>query len=268
MEPVAGARTFGVPGEAYDAFMGRYSRPLASEFATFAGVAMGQRALDVGCGPGALTGELARRLGAARVSACDPSPPFVAECAQRNPGVDVRRGSAEELPFDDHAFDLAAAQLVLHFVSDPARAASELCRVVRPGGVIAACVWDFDVGMELLRAFWDAALGLDPDAPDEARVLRFGKPGEIAGWLSDAGLDQISETTLTVASDYRDFDELWTSLLAGIGPAGSYCVGLPEAGRQALRGALFERLGRPTGGFRLSAMARAGRGVLHTEPAA
>lgn len=261
MQHVPGAGTFAASGDAYDAFMGRYSRPLASEFATFAGVAMGQRALDVGCGPGALTGELVRRLGAARVSACDPSPPFVADCARRNPGVDVRRGAAEELPFDDDAFDLAAAQLVLHFVSEPSRAASELCRVVRPGGVIAACVWDFDHGMELLRAFWDAALGLDPDAPDEARVLRFGKPGEIVGWLGEAGLDQVSETTLTVSSSYRDFGELWTGLLAGIGPAGSYCVKLPEVGRLALREALFERLGSPSGAFRLTAVARAGRGV-------
>lgn len=266
MADVRGAGSFAVSGDAYDAFMGRYSRPLASDFATFAGAAMGQRALDVGCGPGALTGELVRILGAGNVATCDPSPPFVADCARRNPGVDVRRGSAENVPFDADAFDLATAQLVLHFVSDPPRAASELCRVMRPGGVIAACVWDFDQGMELLRAFWDAALSLDPEAPDEARVLRFGKPGEIAGWLSAAGLHQISETTLTVASDYRDFDELWASLLAGIGPAGSYCAGLPDALRADLREALFGRLGRPGGGFRLTAVARAARGVLRTEP--
>ena len=261
MEPVPGARTFAVSGDAYDAFMGRYSRPLAAEFATFAGVATGMRVLDIGCGPGALTGELVRRLGTVNVAACDPSEPFVAACADRHPGVEVRRGAAEQLPFEDDAFDLAAAQLVLHFVSDPPRAGAECSRVVRPGGAVAACVWDFDQGMELLRAFWDAALSLDPEAPDEARVLRFGRPGEIAQWLADAGLTQIEETTLTVASEYRDFDELWTSLLAGIGPAGSYCVGLPESTRHDLRSALYERLDSPSGAFRLEALARAARGV-------
>lgn len=261
MEPVAGARTFGVSGDAYDSFMGRYSRPLAVEFATFAGVVHGLRALDVGCGPGALTGELVRRLGVDAVAACDPSEQFVAACAARHAGVEVRRGSAEELPYGDDEFDLAAAQLVLHFVSDPGRASAEFTRVVRPGGAIAACVWDFEQGMEMLRAFWDAALSLDPEAPDEARVMRFGRPGELTRWLASAGLGQVAETTLTVESDYRGFDELWTSLCAGIGPAGSYCVGLPEAARDDLRAALFERLGSPSGAFRLRAVARAGRGV-------
>lgn len=261
MQDVPGAGTFRVSGDAYDAFMGRYSRRLAAEFATFAGVVHGLRALDVGCRPGALTGELVRRLGAANVAACDPSEPFVAACAARHPGVDVRRGPAEELPFGDGGFDLVAAQLVLHFVSDPARASAEFARVAAPGAVLAACVWDFDEGMELLRAFWDAALSLHPGAPDEARVLRFGRPGEIAGWLTAAGLAQVAETTLTVDTEYRDFDELWRSLLAGIGPAGNYCVGLPDAARADLRVALFERLGAPRGAFRLSAVARAGRGV-------
>ncbi len=261
MEPVAGARTFAVSGDAYDRFMGRYSRPLAAEFATFAGAAQGQRALDVGCGPGALTGELVRRLGTANVAACDPSDAFVAACAARHPGVDVRHGSAEQLPYDAGEFDLVTAQLVLHFVTDPRRAASEFSRVARPDGVVAACVWDFEQGMELLRAFWDAALSLDAGAPDEARVLRFGRAGEIAEWLTDAGIGQVAETTLTVESEYRDFDDLWTPLRAGIGPAGSYFVGLPDAARQALRAVLFERLGSPAGAFRLRAVARAARGV-------
>lgn len=261
MEPVTGARTFAVSGDAYDRFMGRYSRSLAPEFATFAGVATGMRVLDVGCGPGALTGELVRRLGPSNVAACDPSEPFVAACAARHPGVEVRRGPAEQLPYDDGEFDLVAAQLVLHFISDPGRAGAECARVVRPGGVVTACVWDFDDGMELLRAFWDAALARDPDAPDEARMLRFGRPGEVPQWLTEAGLVQVAETTLTVETEYQDFDELWTSLLAGIGPAGSYCVGLPDAARADLREALFERLDSPTGAFSLRAVARAGRGV-------
>ncbi len=261
MEPVAGARTFAVSGEAYDAFMGRYSRPLAVQFADFAGVATGQLALDVGCGPGALTGELVKRLGFEQVAACDPSDSFVVACAERNPGVDVRPGSAERVPFDDGRFDLALSQLVLHFVSDPTAAGNEMRRVVVTGGTVASCVWDFAEGMEMLHAFWDAALTLDPDAPAEGRVLRFGTAGELSQWLNDAGMEQITEDALTVSSTYRDFDELWAGFLAGIGPAGSYCVALPPVQREALRAALHLQLGEPTGAITLSAGARAARGV-------
>src|SRR3954468_429159 len=132
MDMTEGARTFLTTGDAYDGFIARYSRRLAVAFASMAGVAPGQSVLDVGCGPGALTGVLVERLGAGAVSACDPSPPFVADCAARHPGVDVRLGRAEEIPFDDARFDRAMAQLVLHFVSDPTLAAAELRRVVRP----------------------------------------------------------------------------------------------------------------------------------------
>lgn len=252
---------FAASGEAYDLFMGRYSVPLAARFAGFAEVTPGSTVLDVGCGPGALTAELVRRVGAGNVAACDPSASFVAACAERNPGVDVRTGEAEHLPFPDDGFDVVASQLVLHFVPDPVAAASEMKRVARPGGLIATCVWDFGEGMEMLRAFWDAALTIDPDSPDEHRVMRFGRPGEIAQWLTDAEVDQVRETTLTVTSSYRDFDELWSGFLAGIGPAGSYCMSLPAGHRDALRQALLERLGSPGGGFTLKAVARAGSGI-------
>lgn len=262
MEPVPGARTFDVPGEAYDAYMGRYARPLASEFATFAGVAAGQRALDVGCGPGALTGELVGRLGADAVAACDPSTLFVEACRRRNPGVDVRQGTAGRLPFEDGEFSVVLAQLVLNFVSDPADAAAQLRRVTRPGGTIAACVWDFAGGMQLLRAFWDAALSLDPGAPDEQRTMRFGERGEIAELFVEAGLADVTESTLTVSSHYRDFDELWSGCLSGTGPVGSYCVSLSPPAQNALRAALHERLGAPAGPFTLDAVAWAARGTV------
>ncbi len=260
MDAPAGARSFLATGQAYDLFMGRYSRPLAAAFADAAGVTAGQCVLDVGCGPGALTGELVARLGAGQVSAFDPSPPFVAECAARHPGICVREGRAEDIPFDDACFDGALAQLVLHFVSDPPRCARELRRVLRPDGVAAACVWDFAEGMQMLRLFWDAALALDPTAPDEARTLRFGREAEIADWLVAAGFRDVTETTLDVSSTYASFEELWQGFLAGIGPAGSYCAGLVEEGRRAVREELFQRVGSPTGPFCLTARARCASG--------
>jgi SAM-dependent methyltransferase len=253
---VDGARTFAVGGITYDSFMGRYSLGLAELFCDAAGVAAGSKALDVGCGPGAVTGVLVARLGAGAVYACDPSPSFRDECAARHPGVIVKLGRAESLPFENDSVDHTVAQLVLHFVSEPDKAAREMARVVRGGGTVAACVWDFDDGMEMLRAFWDAALTIDRDAPDEARTLRFGRPGEIAELFASVGMTDIVESTLAVASTYESFDELWNGFLAGVGPAGSYTVSLGDDDQHRLRSALFSRLGSPTDGFALGAAAR------------
>jgi SAM-dependent methyltransferase len=256
VDDVEGAKTFSVDGDSYDRFMGRYSAGLAASFADAAGVTAGHSALDVGCGPGALTRELVDRLGSDRVAACDPSPAFVVACSERFPEVDVRPGRAEELPFESGTFDHALAQLVLHFVSEPDRAVDEMRRVVRPGGTVAACVWDFADGMEMLRAFWDAAVAIEPDAPDEAGTLRFGGPREIAELFVAGGLDDVHEVTLTTSSRYESFDELWAGFLAGIGPAGAYCVGLDSERRERLRSTLFDRLGSPEAGFTLGAVAR------------
>ena len=256
MDEVEGAQTFAVAGVSYDSFMGRYSHMLAEQFADAAGVAAGDTALDVGCGPGGLTGVLVSRLGTDAVYACDPSPSFRDECATRHPGVDVKLGRAESIPFEDDAVGHAMAQLVLHFVSEPQQAAGEMARVVRPGGSVSACVWDFDDGMEMLRGFWDAALSVDPDAPDEARTLRFGRPGEIAELFASVGMEEIVESTLSVALNYSSFDDLWSGFLAGVGPAGSYCVSLTAEDRDRLRTALFARFGSPPGPFTLGAIAR------------
>lgn len=255
-DDVEGARTFDVGGSTYDSFMGRYSSQLGDRFADAALVRYGQTALDVGCGPGALTGALAERLGSAAVAACDPSPGFVADCSRRHPDVRVEFGRAESLPFESDSFDHALAQLVLHFVSDPDAAAREMMRVVRPGGSVSACVWDFDDGMEMLRHYWDAALQLDPAAPDEARTMRFGKPGEIAELMDAAGLVDIVESTLRVESRYDSFEELWNGFLAGVGPAGAHCVSLADDDRSRLREELARRIGSPTGPFTLGAVAR------------
>ncbi len=261
MVDVEGVRTFRSGGDAYDRFMGRYSGVLAGSFADFVGVDAGTRVLDVGCGPGAFTTAAVERAGAANVCAIDPTVAFVEACRIRHPGVDVRQGAAEQMSFADEVFDCAAAQLVFHFVSDPTLAVAEMTRVVRAGGVIAGCVWDFAEGMEMLRSFWDAALAVDLEAPDEARTLRFGRQGELAELLGAAGLAEVSETTLRVSSRYATFGELWDGFLSGVGPAGAYCTALSPDRRDAVRVSLFELLGKPAGEFTLGAVARAARAV-------
>ncbi len=260
MDETDDARSFQVAGAAYDRLIGRYSRPLAAKLADVAGVTAGQRALDVGCGPGALTTELAARLGADGVTAIDPSEPFVDECRKRNPGVDVRLGRAEALPVDDAAYDAALAQLVLHFVSDPAATAAELHRVLRPGGTAAACVWDFHGGMRMLRAFWDAALEVDADAPDEATDRRFGRDGEIAELLVAGGFHDVRSGSLEVTADYADFDDLWGGFTTGVGPGGAFYAALAPEQREALRRGVRYRLGEPVGPFTLAARTWYGAG--------
>ena len=256
MDDVEGARTFGVAGATYDSFMGRYSRLLSAEFADAAGVAPGHTAVDVGCGPGALTGELVRRLGADAVVACDPTLGFVTECSVRHPGVRVEAGRAESIPFETGRYDHAMAQLVLHFVSDPTAAANEMMRVVRPGGRVSACVWDLDGSMEMLRAFGDAVIEIGRAAPDEAATLRFGRPGEVPELFHAVGMEEVVESTLQVWSTYTGFDELWSGFLAGVGPAGAFCLSLSDDDRDRLRSAMFRRLGEPAGSFTLGAVAR------------
>lgn len=259
MSDVQGTRNFQISGAAYDAFMGRYSRALAPDFLDFCQLQPGSRFLDVGCGPGALTSAAVSALGAEQVAAVDPAAGFVEDCRARHTGVDVRRAPAEQLPFGDAEFGGAAAQLVFHFVTDPARAAAEMSRVVAPGGVVAASVWDLVEGMAMLRGFWDAAGSLDPMAPDEARLRRFGGPGELAALFEAAGLTEIQETTLAVQSRYANFDELWAGFLHGVGPAGAYAVAQPPDAQSRLREAVFRRFDSPHGSFTLDAVARVAR---------
>jgi SAM-dependent methyltransferase len=244
--------------DAYDRFMGRYSVLLAPQLADFAGVAAGQRVLDVGCGPGALTAELVRRLGAELVSAVDPSETFVAASRDRHPGVDVRLASAEELPFADQTFDGVLAQLVVHFMADPREGLSEMVRVTRTGGVAAACVWDHAGGQAPLSLFWDAARELDPEVEDESQ--RAGaRESDLSGLLHAAGLRQIEETALTVSLEHSSFDDWWEPFTLGVGPAGSYTAALDATRQAQLRERCREML--PSAPFVLSARAWAARGV-------
>jgi SAM-dependent methyltransferase len=255
---MAGADSFHAPPEAYDRHAGRYSPALAAEMIALAEIRAGQRALDVGCGPGGLTKALAETLGAEAVAAIDPSPPFVDACRRRVPGADVRLGGAEELPFGDLEFDAVLSQLVVNFMTDPVAAAREMRRVAKPGALVAACTWDYAEGMTLLRRFWDAARLTDPEGAaqrDEADVMRFSTPSELEGLWRDAGLEEVASGELNVHADYDGFGDLWEPLESGVGPAGAYAVALDSGRRATLRRELYRLLGSPEGPFTLSARA-------------
>jgi SAM-dependent methyltransferase len=226
--------SFEVSADAYLRFIGRYSEPLAARFADLAGVRGGQRALDVGCGPGALTAELVHRIGAESVSAVEPSASFAAAVRERLPGVDVRRSAAEQLPFPDGAFDIALAQLVVHFMADPVRGLREMRRVIQPGGTVAACVWDHAGDRGPLAAFWAAVRELDPDATDESELAGV-REGDLASLFTQAGLSSMQADTLTVRVCHASFDDWWERFTLGVGPAGTYVTSLTPERRTALR---------------------------------
>jgi SAM-dependent methyltransferase len=249
--------SFFVAADAYDRFMGRYSRRLAPAFADFAGVAAGQRVLDVGSGPGALTSVLVERVGAPSVAAVDPSEPFVAANRDRHPGVDVRHASAERLPHDERTFDVALAQLVVHFMTDPVGGLAEMRRVTRSGGVVAACVWDHAGGLGPLGLFWRAARELDPDVEDEGD-LPGARQGHLAQLFRSAGLRDVEETTLVADLEHETFEDWWEPFTQGVGPAGAYVARLDREGQTELRERCRALL--PDGPFVITARAWTARG--------
>jgi SAM-dependent methyltransferase len=241
--------SFEVPADAYTRFMARFSEPLAVQFADLAGVGSSvgsggesgdgpadgsrgtQRALDVGCGPGALSAELVRRLGS--ICSVDPSEPFVLAARDRLPEADVRLASAEQLPFDDDRFDVTMAQLVVQFMTDPVAGLREMARVTRPGGVVAACVWDRGGGRSPLSTFWSAVDELDPvDGENSGPGVR---QGALAALFAQAGLDVARDTELTVRVPQIGFDEWWEPFTEGVGPGGDYVLSLDEDRRARLR---------------------------------
>jgi SAM-dependent methyltransferase len=250
--------TFDVDAAAYDAFMGRYSVLLSPLLADLAGVAPGQRALDVGCGTGMLTAELVDRLGASSVSAADPSAPFVAAMRDRFPEVDVQQAPAELLPYPDDAFDVTLAQLVVLFMSDPVAGLAEMTRVTRPDGVVAACVWDHAGGQGPLSQFWKAARDLDPNVEDESALVGTGE-GDLTALFSTAGLRDVEEGTLAVDVEHPSFGEWWEPYTLGVGPAGAYVASLTETARAELREHCRSVL--PAAPFVLPAVAWAARGL-------
>ena len=250
--------SFDVAAESYDRFMGRYSVLLSPQLADLAGVQGGQRGLDVGCGPGALTAELVTRLGPAAVAAVDPSEPFVAAARARNPGVDVLRASAERLPFPDGRFDVTLAQLVVHFMSDPVAGLAEMARVTRPDGVVAACVWDHGGGQGPLSVFWQAARTLDPGIDDESH-LAGAREGHLAELFEAAGLRDVEATAIPASLEHASFEEWWEPFTRGVGPAGSYVASLDPPEQAELRERCRSLL--PVAPFVITARAWAARGL-------
>ena len=190
--------TFAVAAESYDRFMGRYSVLLAPQLAALADVAAGQRVLDVGCGPGALTTELVRLVGAEGVTAVDPSESFVAAARERHPGVTVERAGAEELPFADGSFDAALAQLVVHFMAEPVAGLREMARVTRSGGVVAACVWDHARRNEPAERASGTPCASSTPTSTTSPTLPGARAGHLAELFTSAGLREVEETSLVV----------------------------------------------------------------------
>jgi len=254
-------------GEAYERFMGRWSRDLAPLLVRFAGVQNGDAILDVGSGTGALTAAVAKAAPSSRIVGIDPAAPYVAFAQARHPGDLVRFevGDAQQLRLADRSFDRTLSLLVLNFIPDPAKALNEMMRVTRPGGTVAAAVWDYGQGMEMLRAFWDEAIALKTamDARDE-RHMPLCRGGELAALWREHGLQDVSEEALTIETRFSSFDDYWLPFLEKQGPAGAYVAELSASEREQLRLRLHRRLlgDGPDRPIVLSARAWAVRGTV------
>jgi SAM-dependent methyltransferase len=255
--------------DSYEQLMGRWSRRLAPLFLEHAGVAAGERLLEVGCGTGSLTFALARTVPFAELTAIDYADAYVAAARARNqdPRIRIEQGDAAALRFPDAYFDRALSLLVLHFVPEPGGAVAEMRRVTRPGGVVAAAVWDSGGGMPALRMFWDTAAMLDPAAVEQrgrAMSKAVVAPGGLARAFRAAGLAAVDERSLLVRMDHADFADYWGPLLRGEGPIGSYVAGLGAAERTRLEDHLRAAYlaGAPDGPRSFTAVAWSCRGVV------
>ncbi len=233
-------------GSAYERYVGRWSRPVAREFLRWLARPPGLTWLDVGCGTGALAECVLTAAAPGRVLGIEPSAAHVehARAHVRDPRAEFRHGDAARLPLPDASVDATVSGLVLNFVPDPARAAAEMRRVTRPGGTVAAYVWDYAERMQMMRHFWDAAVALDATAAehDEARRFPLARPEPLAALLRQAGLEAVQTQAIEVATVFLDFDDYWTPFLGGQGPAPGYCMALGESRRSALREEVRRRL--------------------------
>jgi len=226
-------------GDPYDLYVGRWSRAVAAVFLDRLAIAPGRDWLDIGCGTGALTGAILERCAPASVTGVDPSAGFLARARERlaDPRLVLHQGDAQALPVPDAAFDAVVSGLVLNFVPDQPRAAAELRRVARPGATVAAYVWDYAEGMQMMRRFWDAAAALEPAAAalDEGRRFPLCRPDALQALFAEAGFGAVAVNAIEVPTVFRDFDDFWSPFLGGQGPAPAWCMSLPEVSRAAIR---------------------------------
>lgn len=249
-------------GDAYERYVGRWSRLVAVDFLDWLGIAPGRRWLDVGCGTGALTAAILDRCAPEEVLGIDPSPAQVATAAEGVPDPRARFAVGDATHLPEVTVDAVVSGLVLNFVPDPV-AALEAMGGAAPGGVVAAYVWDYAGKMELIRAFWDTAVALDPAAAPAAEGTQFAmcRPDRLERLWSDAGMSQIAVHQIDVPTTFHDFDDCWTPFLGGQGPAPAYAMSLPESDRDRLREALRAQLPvAPDGSIHLNARAWAVRG--------
>ncbi|MBB5692053.1 class I SAM-dependent methyltransferase [Muricoccus pecuniae] len=265
--PAPGPDRLWAAGEAYEPYVGRWSRLVAARFLGRLGLGAGARWLDVGCGTGALTERILAHHAPEAVIGIDPSEGFLAYARRRvtDPRAGFLHGDAQALPVGDAAFDAVVSGLVLNFVPDAGKVASEMRRAAWPGGIVAAYVWDYAEGMGMMRRFWDAAAALDPvgaGGKDEALRFALCRPEPLQALFAGAGMREVAVTAIEVPTVFRDFDDYWSPFLAGGAPAPAYCLSLDEERRAALRDAL--RAALPVGAdgsIALSARAWAVRGT-------
>jgi SAM-dependent methyltransferase len=253
-------------GDAYEAYVGRWSRRVADEFLQWIAAPADRGWLDVGCGTGELTRVILDRCRPTSVTGVDPSPSFLALALERNTDrrAEFREADAQALPFEGAQFDASVSGLVLNFVREPERGVSEMARVTRRGGTVAAYVWDYAAKMEMIRYFFDAAITLDPAAADVDEGSRFPicSPKGLAALFTSAGLSGVATRAIDVPTHFRDFDDYWTPFLAGTGVAPAYAMSLSDPERAALRECLKASLPvQPDGSIRLIARAWAVKGT-------
>jgi trans-aconitate methyltransferase len=224
-------------GDAYEPYVGRWSRKVAREFLAWLALPPALDWLDVGCGTGALTQTIVDAAAPRSVQGIDPSTGFIAHAQAHVAAARFAVGDAQALPVPDASADAVVSGLVLNFVPQPERALAEMVRAARPGATIAAYVWDYAGRMELMRHFWDAATALDPAQAhlDEGRRFPLCQPARLAALFEQAGLREVDTRAIDVPTVFRNFDDYWSPFLGGQGPAPGYAMSLDEGRRAALR---------------------------------
>ncbi|MHC5111489.1 MAG: class I SAM-dependent methyltransferase [Planctomycetota bacterium] len=259
-----GAKMFS-ESEAYERFMGRWSRQLAPEFLEFSGWGHSETVLDVGSGTGALAAALLAKSPGSTVVGVDPSAEYIRYATRQvnNDRATFEVGDGQALRFGDDSFDRTLSLLVVNFIPDAEKAVAEMSRVTKPTGVVAAAVWDYDEGMEMLRVFWDEAVLLNPAAePRDERHMPYCRADELRDLWLGAGLEDVKVEALSTPMRFASFDDFWLPFLEGQGPAGAYVASLAEDDRTRLGERLRNRLvNDDTGQITLAARAWAVRGL-------